>query len=337
MRIHWLPLVTLVAIAGCDPETPVQETSAAEEIEGRVNAHATDPNTHTNLNVAAGQITGEITGGQIADGTIGFEHIESEGVGSDEIADGSIAAIDIGQGAVDTLQLADDAVDNTKLADTCVDTLQLVDLAVTGAKIAPDTITAAQINTDAVTSDEILNDTIVAADIDTDAVTAAEIAMNAVTDVEIATDAVRTAEIMDGQVQMDDIANVSVTTGKLANAAVTHLKSGLRFVGEQQDANNMNFDTIVFNFTENNMDRTIRIIGVCESNVAGSEVRLADDDEGMNNDATCPDTDLLGPPAFFDLSVTADDADGDEVRLLINAGMANGFVRWTILNITATP
>ena len=339
-------LAFLVTVAGCDPETPVQETAASEEIQGRIDAHATDPNTHTNLNVAAGQITGEITGGQIADGTIGFEHIETEAVGSDEIADGAIASADIGQSAVGSSQLADDSVITAKIADdavtganiadTSVDTNHLVNVSVTAAKIALNTITDAQIATDAVTSAEIDDGTIALADMGNDSVDTNQIVDGAILNAKLDDNAVTTAKIMDGQVQTNDIANANVTTAKLANASVSHLKSGLRFVGEQTDAASGNFDTIVFSFTEDNTDRTITVIGVCESDVAGSEVRLADDDEGNNNDATCPDTDLMGPPAFFSLTVNANDANGDAVQLLINAGANNGTVRWTILNVTST-
>lgn len=328
MRIHWLPLVTMLAVAGCDPETPVQETAASTEIEGRIAAHAADANTHTNLLVAAGRITGQITGDQIADGTISFEHIATGGVGSDEIADGSIAAVDIGQGAVGTTQLADDAVTGVKIADTSVGTNHLANVSVTTAKIALDAITDAQIADNAVTSAQIANGTIALADMGNDSVDTNQIVDLAVVNAKIDDATITGAKIAANTVTAANIAAGAITAAgnEIADYAITQAKLGRTNMSGQYD---MNAALTVSSWVNKSGNVTFTVTGACRSEAAASTVILKN---GMDTAVgQCADA-LTNPYETFKLTVTA--ANDDLIEFQVDPAADGDITEYQIYSVS---
>lgn len=328
--------------AGCDPEAPVQSSNVTDEINGAVDAHAADPTTHTNLLIPAANLTGEIDGDQIEDGSIGIADIGTGAVGSDEIADQSIAFADLSAGSVGALQLVDDSVTSAKIAANAITASEIAAGAISGGIAGP-------ITDNTITTADVMNDSILSADISDNSLTGADIADNILTDADIMDDSLTAAslannsvgagELADNAVDANAIQTDAVTTAKITDANVTAAKLGSLSVtqaklntdmaGELQDAaTGANNNIFTFRNTSGGA-LGVTIWGVCESNVNGSQVFIND---GAATADGCPNTALNGPPEIFILTDTMV-MNNTNVTFQIDAGANDGIVRWRIYGI----
>ena len=91
--------LAVLALTACDPKAPVEGSGGGGgDIDAAIAAHAANATTHTNLQVAAANVTGQFGGTQIQDFAITADKIANDSIDGDHILDGSVGA-DRHQGA----------------------------------------------------------------------------------------------------------------------------------------------------------------------------------------------------------------------------------------------
>jgi hypothetical protein len=181
--------------------------------------------------VPATDLTGQISGTQIADAAITATKIGNEAVTAAKVATAAITSTKLGAGSVTATAIAAAAVTAEKIGSAAVTTAKLANAAVnedilaanavTGTKIANDSISTAKIVAGAVTASEIAAGSITTEKIVAGAVTASEIAAGSINSDKIAAGSITTAKIAAGAVTATTIAADAITTDKIAAGAVT--------------------------------------------------------------------------------------------------------------------
>ena len=161
--------------------------------------------------VPATDVTGQITGTQIADNSITTSKIAANQVTANEIAANAVTATQISAGSVTADKVAAGAISADKIAAN----------AVNATKIAADAVTADKIAANAVDANAIQANAITAGKIAAGAVSADQIAANAVVSSKIFSGAVTTDKLAVGVVTADKIASGAIITSKIAAGAVT--------------------------------------------------------------------------------------------------------------------
>lgn len=161
--------------------------------------------------VPATDVTGQITGTQIADAAVTASKIGAAAVTEAKIATAAITSAKLGVDAVTADKIAANAITSAKIGAA----------AVTNAKIATDAITEDLILAGSITTTKISDNAITSAKITAGSITTAKIAAGAVTAGEIAAGAITTAKIAAGAVTASEIAADAITTTKIAAGAVT--------------------------------------------------------------------------------------------------------------------
>lgn len=160
---------------------------------------------------SATDLTGQITGTQITDGSVTTSKIAANAVTANEIAANAVTASEIAANAITADKVSAGAISADKIAAN----------AVTATKIAADAVTADKISANAVEADAIASNAITTGKIAAGAVNADQIAANAITSGKIFAGAVTTDKISTGNVTADKIAAGAIITSKLAAGAVT--------------------------------------------------------------------------------------------------------------------
>lgn len=339
MRIIRLPLVAVaaLALAACDPKAPVEANESAD-VDAAIAAHAADASTHTNLSVAAANVTGSFGSAQIQDFAITADKIANDTIDSDHIFDGSIATNDIAGSAIGQQQLANGAVAAQHLSANAVQTAAIGDLMVTSGKIAGDAITTAKIldgevatgdlGANAVTSAKIMDGQVANGDLGADAVTSGKIMDGQIMNADLDADAVTTAKIMDGQVQTNDLANLNVTTAKIADNSVTVAKL---FTTENGRGTGTAFTDVQVFQTNSAPPANVTVTLACgaEAGSAG-EMRIVEGANTVAGPVTCPANSATNPLL---VRMAFAPANNKNYELEYKAGAANSAVVWRFLNI----
>jgi hypothetical protein len=181
--------------------------------------------------VPAADLTGQLSGTQIADAAVTASKIgaaavtnaklASEAVTADIIAADAITETKIASDAVTTAKIAAGSIVTSKIAAGAVTADEITSGAVTTAKIAAGAVTADEIAANAITSGKIAANTITADDIAANAITASEISAGAVSADKIAANAVTASKIAADAVTADKVAANAITAGAIAADAVT--------------------------------------------------------------------------------------------------------------------
>lgn len=307
-----------LALIACDPKAPVETSDTGANVDDAIAVHAADAGTHQNLALPAGNLVGEITGGQVQDGTITGNDIGSGAIAGSHLAAGAVGSQALAANAVDTGALADLSVTTAKLANTSVDATKLADDAVTTAKILNGQVTGAKIGMDTITDANIADNAITNAEMADNAVANAELADNAVDTNELAANAVTSAKIADGTIAAADIATATITDAQLDN-----ILSG-------RETDNAAYQTF-FTFTTNNMppaSMTITLLCGAE-NATDGNVRLTENNTEVAI-VTCPGN-LAATPRIVTMTHTP--VNNRTYRLEAKAGAANSAVVWRGLSI----
>ena len=208
--------------------------------------------------VPATDVTGQITGTQIADNSITTskitansitatqinanavtaDKVAASAITADKVAAGAISADKVAANAITATKIAAAAVTADKVAANAIDADKIVANAITTGKIAAGAVNAAQIAADAVVADKIFAGAVTADKIATDAVTANKIAASSIISSKIATGAVTADKISVaelsaisaslGTIVVDDahIQDGAITNAKIGTAAITNAKIG---------------------------------------------------------------------------------------------------------------
>ena len=199
--------------------------------------------------VAAVDLTGQITNTQISDdsistpklraGSIETDKLAANAITADKIAANSIVAGHLQAGVISTDKLAADAVTAYNIAADNINSVHLQSNAVTATKIAADSITAVKIAaysietdklaTNAVTADKIAANSIAAGHLQAGIISTDKLAANAVTAAKISAGAIAvgSAAIANGAIRNALIENGAIDNAKIANAAITTAKIGV--------------------------------------------------------------------------------------------------------------
>jgi hypothetical protein len=197
------------------------------DLSGQVSGPQIADDAITNAKIAVDAIQGDviaaaaIDGTKIADDAISSVKIAADAVTEAKLAVEAVTADIIAAGAITTVKIADTAVDADKIADSAITSAKIGADAVTTAKIANDAITTDLIAASAITTTEIGADAVTTAKIANDAVTSDVIAASAITETEIADSAVTTNKVGDSAIEAAKIATDAVTSAKIATNAVT--------------------------------------------------------------------------------------------------------------------
>lgn len=208
--------------------------------------------------VPATDVTGQITGTQIADNSITTskitansitatqinanavtaDKVAASAITADKVAAGAISADKVAANAITATKIAAAAVTADKVAANAIDADKIVANAITTGKIAAGAVNAAQIAAGAVVADKIFAGAVTADKIATDAVTANKIAASSIISSKIATGAVTANKISVaelsaisaslGTIVVDNahIADGAITNAKIGTAAITNAKIG---------------------------------------------------------------------------------------------------------------
>lgn len=191
--------------------------------------------------VAAGDVSGQIAGTQLANGAIGPTQLAANSIIAGKIAAGAISATEIATGAITTAKLFASAVTAEKIAALAVTAGKIAANAVTTDTLAADAVTAgkiqagaigvSQLAAGAVTADKIGAGAITTVKLQASSVTAetlaalsvtaAKLAVNAVTADKIAANAVSASKIQAGSVGTDQLAAGAVTADRIAAGTIT--------------------------------------------------------------------------------------------------------------------
>lgn len=200
--------------------------------------------TQWTASISTADLSGQVSGPQIADDAISNAKIAVDAIQGDVIAAGAIDGNKIADDAISAVKIAEDAVTEAKLAneavtediiaagaittvkiaDTAIDANKIADAAVTAAKIGSGAVETAKIANDAITTDLIAAGAITETEIGTDAVTTSKIANNAVTSDVIAASAITETEIADSAVTANKVGDSAIVAAKIATDAVTSAK-----------------------------------------------------------------------------------------------------------------
>lgn len=170
----------------------------------------TDGSTWT-AELAAVDITGQVTETQITDDAITTAKIAADAITANEIAANAVTATQIAANAVTANKILAGAVEAGKIAAD----------AVTANEIAANAVTANELAANAVTADKILAGAVEAGKIAADAVTATEIAAGAIEAGHLSADAVTAGTVAAGAIGADEIAAGSINTSHLEAGNIT--------------------------------------------------------------------------------------------------------------------
>jgi hypothetical protein len=198
--------------------------------------------------VPAVDITGQISAGQIADGSISGTKFAS-GVKPIEVLGSLPAAGTAGRvvflttdsklyrdtgsawtvavpaadltGQITTVQISNTAITSDKIATNAITAEKITANAITSDKITANAITSDKITANAITSDKISANSITTGMIQAGAVSASQIAAGAITAGKLAADSVTAANIAAGSILADKIATNAITSSKIAADAIT--------------------------------------------------------------------------------------------------------------------
>ena len=152
-------------------------------------------------------------------------------LGSGQLADGAVTTPKLADGAVALLKLADGAVGTTKLLDAAVTTAKLADGAVTAAKLGAPSVGTSALSNGAVTSIKIAAAAVASSQLAADSVSGPKIVDGSITAVDLAADCVNGSKILDGSITAADLdATAFATTFWKVNGNVG-TTAGTHFVG----------------------------------------------------------------------------------------------------------
>ena len=197
-----------------------------------------DTGTAWTVAVPAVNITGQISSGQIADGSIagtkfasGLRPIEVVAALPTAGTAGRVVFLttdskiyrDTGTAWTAAVPAADvtGQITTVQIANTAITTDKIATNAITAEKITANAITSDKIIANAITSDKITANAITSGQIQAGAITATQIAAGAVTAGKLAADSVTATNIAAGSIQADKIATNAVTTDKIAANSIT--------------------------------------------------------------------------------------------------------------------
>ena len=198
--------------------------------------------------VPAVDITGQISSGQIADGSIagtkfasGLKPIEVVGTlpaagtigrvvflttdnklyrDTGSVWTAAVPAVDL-TGQITTVQISSTAITSDKIATNAITAEKITANAVTADKITANAITADKINANAVTAGKVAADAITAGNIVAGAIGVTQLAAGAVTTAKLAAGSVTAATIAAGAVEANNIAAGAITSDKITANAIT--------------------------------------------------------------------------------------------------------------------
>lgn len=107
------------------------------------------------LQVAAGEITGQITETQISDSAISTPKLAANAVTANKIQAGTITATQIAAGTITAAQIATGTITATQISTGTITATQIAGTTITGDKIAAGAITATQIAAGTITATQI--------------------------------------------------------------------------------------------------------------------------------------------------------------------------------------
>ena len=173
--------------------------------------------------VPATDVTGQITGTQIADNSITTSKITANAITANEISAGAVTATQITAGAVSADKIAANAVTATKIASDAVVAGKIAANAVDADAIAANSVVAGKIAAGAVNADQIAANAITAGKIFASAVTADKIATDAVTANKIAASSIISSKIAAGavtasKISVSELSAVSAQIGTFQSA-----------------------------------------------------------------------------------------------------------------------
>jgi hypothetical protein len=207
-----------------------------------------DTGTAWTVAVPAVNITGQISSGQIADGSIAGTKFAS-GLRPIEVVatlptvgtagrvvflttdnklyrdtgtawTAAVPAADV-TGQITTVQITNTAITTDKIATNAITAEKITANSITSDKIIANAITSDKITANAITSDKISANSITSGQIQAGAITATQIAAGAITAGKLAADSVTATNIAAGSIQADKIATNAVTTDKIAANSIT--------------------------------------------------------------------------------------------------------------------
>jgi hypothetical protein len=168
-------------------------------------------------NIAASDLTGQLSGTQIADGAITTTKITDDAVVTAKIAANAITANEIASNAVTAAKISAGSVSADKIATN----------AITAVKVAADAITAGTIAAGAISASSLFVDGVVsAAAVATDAIVADKIAAGSIISSKIGAGAVTAEKISVSELSAisADLGSIIVDTANIADAAITNAK-----------------------------------------------------------------------------------------------------------------
>ena len=310
-------------LAACDPKAPV----ASSDIDAKIAAHASDPNTHANLIVQAANISGTFDGSKITDNTVTTTQLADDAVTDVKIIDGaitpsklaanSVTGNAIAPGAVTATAIGANAVQTAAIGDLMVTTAKIANAAIDGTKLAAAAVANGNLGANAVQTGnimdgQVMNGDLANASVDTNklanAVANGNIAANAVdsgkimdgqvANADLAANAVDSGKITDGQVMTADLANLAVDTAKIADNAVTDAK--LNFATHGQGTSGA-FATISTFRNEPGGAGTVKVNIACVADSAGSQVQVVElPNTAVAGPVTCPNNGIANPPVPVD-------------------------------------
>lgn len=170
--------------------------------------------------VPAGDITGTVSGSQIADGAIDSDALAANAVIAGKIAAGAISATEIASGAITTAKLAADAVTAEKIAALAIDAEAIAANAVTADKVAANAITAGKVAAGAIGADQIQAGAITVGKLGANSISTANLQAGIITSTHLASASITAAAIQSGAVTSDKIASNAITAGKIQTGAL---------------------------------------------------------------------------------------------------------------------
>ncbi len=173
---------------------------------------ATVPTTDLTGTVTGSQIAaGAVTAASIAANTITAGQIAAAAIGTAELAAGAVTAATIASGTITATQIASGTITASQLAANSVTATQIAANAITAGKIAAGAVVTAAMTAGTINGDVISAGTIAAAALVANSITASQIASATITGSEIAA----------GTITASNLAANSVTAGQIAAGAVT--------------------------------------------------------------------------------------------------------------------
>jgi hypothetical protein len=169
-------------------------------------------------------ITGTLTGSQIADNAITSAKVAAGAIDTSELASASVTATELATNAVTETKISSNAISSAKIQANAITSGLIAAAAVIAGKIAAGAVSTTELAADAVTAAKIAAGTITASEIASNTITAGQIAAGAIAASELATDSVTSVKIAAGAIVAGKIAAGAVDTTELAADAVTAAK-----------------------------------------------------------------------------------------------------------------